>query len=86
MQQTVDADAKITAEVSSEITIPVCGSSCYSSSVADADAEEWTTDVVTGATTAACGSSFCSSSVADVATTADASITSFSGGRAVLML
>ena len=63
MQQTADADATITVEVSSEIIIPVCGSSCYSSSVADAEA--WRTDVVTGATTAACGSSFCSSSVAD---------------------
>ena len=44
MLQTVDADAKITVADSSEAEIPVCGSSCFSSSAADA-AMDAATDV-----------------------------------------
>ena len=73
MLQTVDADAKImsVAADSEEATIPVCGSSCFSSAAADAatalaaDAE--TAVETAGATTAVCGLSCFSSAVEDAA-------------------
>ena len=67
----MDADAKILVEVSSETTIPACGSSSCCSAAADA-ATEWATDVEIAETIAACGSSFCSSSAADAAMAVDA--------------
>ena len=68
MLQTVDADAKITVADSSEAEIPVCGSSCFSSSAADAAMDvEWEDLKTDAATTIVCGSSCSSSSAADAA-------------------
>lgn len=57
--------AATTIVVETGETILVCGSSCYSSAVVDAETTEWAKAVEM---TAACGSSCCSSSVADAET------------------
>lgn len=62
MLRTADVDATTTdaAEITDGETTVVCGSSCFSSAVAEMDAVEITVAVMT----AVCGSSYFSSAVA----------------------